>query len=69
MAGACAAVYVTDIYGIDPVLQVHGHSMVDRSHRTATTDSSIWFHRAIDAGQWNLLESRSPRPPRGAVVW
>lgn len=62
---ACAAVYVTDIYGIDPVLQVHDHSMVDRSHRTATTDSSIWFHRPIDAGRWNLLESRSPAAARG----
>ena len=63
--GACAAVYVTDIYGIDPVLQVHGHSMVDRSHRTATTDSSIWFHRPIDPEQWNLLESRSPAAAGG----
>jgi acyl-CoA thioesterase-2 len=62
---ACAAVYVTDIYGIDPVLAVHGHSMIDRSHRTATTDSSIWFHRPIHAEQWNLLESRSPAAARG----
>ena len=61
----CAAVYVTDIYGIDPVLAVHGHSMTDRSHRTATTDSSIWFHRPIRAGEWNLLESRSPAAARG----
>lgn len=61
----CAAVYVTDIYGIDPVLQVHGHTMTDRSHRTATTDSSIWFHRPIRAEQWNLLESRSPAAARG----
>ncbi|WP_445167959.1 acyl-CoA thioesterase [Mycolicibacterium sp. Dal123E01] len=61
----CAAVYVTDIYGIDPVLQVHGHTMTDRSHRTATTDSSIWFHRPIHATQWNLLESRSPAAARG----
>jgi acyl-CoA thioesterase II len=62
---ACAAVYVTDIYGIDPVLQVHGHSMTDRSHRTATTDSSMWFHRPIRADRWNLLESRSPTAARG----
>ena len=61
----CAAIYVTDIYGIDPVLQVHGHTMTDRSHRTATTDSSIWFHRPIQAEQWNLLESRSPAAARG----
>lgn len=61
----CAAVYVTDIYGIDPVLQVHGHSMTDRSHRTATTDSSIWFHRPLRAGEWNLLESCSPAAARG----
>ncbi len=65
---ACAAVYVTDIYGIDPVLQVHGHSMTDRSHRTATTDSSIWFHRLIRADTWNLLESRSPAAARGRGV-
>lgn len=62
---ACAAVYVTDIYGIDPVLQVHGHSMTDRSHRSATTDSSVWFHRPIRADEWNLLVSRSPAAARG----
>lgn len=65
---ACAAVYVTDIYGVDPILRVHGHSMVDRSHRAATTDSSIWFHRPIRADQWNLLESRSPAAGRGRGV-
>ena len=57
---ACIAVYVTDIYGVDPVLAVHGHSMTDRSHHAATTDSSTWFHRPIRADRWNLLESRSP---------
>jgi len=65
---ACAAVYVTDIYGVDPILRVHGHSMVDRSHRAATTDSSIWFHRPIRADQWNLLESRSPAAASGRGV-
>ncbi|MCB0942006.1 MAG: thioesterase family protein [Mycobacterium sp.] len=68
MLHACAAVYVTDIYGIDPVLQVHGHSMTDRSHHTATTDSSIWFHRPIRADRWNLLESESPAAARGRGV-
>lgn len=65
---ACAAVYVTDIYGVDPVLAVHGNSMTDRSHRAATTDSSIWFHRDIRADEWNLLESRSPAAGRGRGV-
>lgn len=65
---ARAAVYVTDIYGVDPILRVHGHSMVDRSHRAATTDSSIWFHRPIRADLWNLLESRSPGAARGRGV-
>jgi acyl-CoA thioesterase-2 len=65
---ACAAVYVTDIYGIDPVLQVHGHSMTDRSHRSATTDSSIWFHRPIRADRWNLLVCKSPAAARGRGV-
>lgn len=65
---ACIAVYVTDIYGVDPVLAVHGHSMTDRSHHAATTDSSTWFHRPIRADRWNLLESRSPAAARGRGV-
>ena len=65
---ACAAVYVTDIYGVDPVLAVHGHSMTDRSHHAATTDSSMWFHRPIRADRWNLLESRSPAAANGRGV-
>ena len=71
---AAIAVYVTDSYGVDPVLAVHGHSMTDRSHHAATTDSSIWFHGPVRAGSWNLLESRSPAAARGrgwvtAVLW
>ncbi len=65
---ACLAVYVTDIYGIDPVLAVHGHSMTDGSHHAATTDSSTWFHRDIRADRWNLLECRSPAAARGRGV-
>ena len=65
---ACAAIYVTDIYGVDPVLAVHGHSMTDRSHHAATTDSSTWFHAPIRADRWNLLESRSPAAARGRGV-
>jgi acyl-CoA thioesterase-2 len=62
------AVYVTDVYMIDPALQVHGHSMADRSHRSGTTDSSVWFHRPVVADQWNLLESTSPAAARGRGV-
>jgi acyl-CoA thioesterase-2 len=65
---AAIAVCVTDIYGVDPVLAVHGHSMTDRSHHAATTDSSIWFHRNVCAHKWNLLESRSPAADRGRGV-
>lgn len=65
---AYVAVYVTDIYGVDPVLAVHGHSMTDRSHHAATTDSSIWFHSPIRADRWNLLESRSPAAAGGRGV-
>lgn len=65
---ACAAIYVTDIYGVDPVLAVHGHSMIDRSHHSATTDSSIWLHRPIRADRWNLLECRSPAAARGRGI-
>ena len=62
------AAYVTDVYMIDPALQVHGHSMVARTHRSGTTDSSIWFHRPVRADEWNLLESRSPAAARGRGV-
>lgn len=62
------AAYVTDVYMIDPALQVHGHSMKARSHRSGTTHSSIWFHRAVRADQWNLLESTSPAGARGRGV-
>jgi len=59
------AAYVTDVYMIDPSLQVHGHSMKARTHRSGTTDSSIWFHRRVRADEWNLLESTSPAAARG----
>jgi acyl-CoA thioesterase-2 len=59
------AAYVTDVYMIDPALAVHGHSMMARTHRSGTTDSSIWFHRPVRADEWNLLECRSPAAARG----
>lgn len=62
------AVYVTDVYMIDPALVVHGHSMKARTHRSGTTDSAIWFHQPVFADQWNLLESRSPAAARGRGV-
>ncbi len=62
------AAYVTDVYMIDPALQVHGHSMKARTHRSGTTDSSIWFHRQVRADEWNLLETRSPAAARGRGV-
>ncbi|BBY85439.1 acyl-CoA thioesterase [Mycolicibacterium tokaiense] len=64
----CLALFVTDVYLIDPVLRVHGHAMSDRSHRSGTTDASIWFHRPVHADAWNLLESRSPAAARGRGV-
>ena len=64
----CVALFVTDVYMIDPALCVHGHSMRDRSHRSGTTDSAVWFHRPIRADRWNLLESRSPAAARGRGV-
>jgi acyl-CoA thioesterase len=65
---ACVAVFVTDIYLMDPAVRVHGHSVVDRSHRTGSTDHSVWFHRRVRADQWNLLESTSPAGARGRSV-
>jgi len=65
---SAVAVYVTDIYGVDPVLAVHGHSMTDRSHHCATTETSIWFHRRVFADRWNLMESRSPAAASGRGI-
>lgn len=62
------AAYVTDVYMIDPALAVHGHSMQARTHRSGTTDSSIWFHQPVRANEWNLLETRSPAAARGRGV-
>ncbi|EHI12949.1 acyl-CoA thioesterase [Mycolicibacterium thermoresistibile] len=62
------AAYVTDVYLIDPALQVHGFSMRARTHRSGTTDSSLWFHRRIRADEWNLLECTSPAAGRGRAV-
>jgi acyl-CoA thioesterase len=62
------AVYVTDLYMPDPALQVHGHSMAARTHRSGSTDTSIWFHRPPRADRWNLLESTSPAAARGRAV-
>lgn len=62
------AMFVTDVYMVDPALQVHGHAMVNRTHRTATTGTSVWFHRPIRADRWNLLESSSPAAARGRGV-
>ena len=59
------ALYVTDVYMIDPALRVHGHSMRARSHHSGTTDSSVWLHRPVRADQWNVLESSSPAAARG----
>ncbi|MCG5434419.1 thioesterase family protein [Mycobacterium sp. MYCO198283] len=65
---ACLVAFVTDIYGIDPVLRVHGHSMAARTHRTATTDAAIWFHRRVHADRWNLLDATSPAASQGRGV-
>lgn len=62
------AAYVCDVYMIDPALAVHGHSMKARTHRSGTTDSSMWFHRPIRADRWNVLELRSPAAARGRGV-
>ena len=62
------AMYVTDLYGIDPALAVHGYSMRSPSHRSGTTDSSVWFHQPVRADRWNLLESSSPAAARGRGV-
>lgn len=65
---ACVAVYVTDVYMLDPALQVHGIALRDRTHRTSTTGTSVWFHRPVRADRWTLLESTSPAAARGRGV-
>jgi len=64
----CVALFVTDVYMIDPALRVHGYSMAGRTHRSGTTDASVWVHRPVRADQWNVLQSHSPAAGRGRGV-
>ena len=62
------AAYVTDVYMIDPALQVHGHSM-----RSAATAAAPPIRRCgstvpVRADRWNLLECSSPAAARGRGV-
>ncbi len=50
------AVYVTDLYGIDPALAVHGHSM-------RCAQSPQWHDRFVD------LVSPSGAVPRSGICW
>ncbi|ODR05983.1 acyl-CoA thioesterase II [Mycolicibacillus koreensis] len=65
---AAAALCTTDVYGLDPALQVHGHALGDGTHRTGTTGTAVWFHHPIRADRWNLLASSSPAASRGRGV-
>jgi len=65
---AAAALYTTDVYMTDPALQVHGHALERRTHRTGTTGTAVWFHHPIRADRWNLLASASPAASRGRGV-
>ena len=58
-------VYVTDIYGVDPVLAVHGHSMTDRGHHAATTDVDQLVSTPTSADPLERAESYSPAADRG----
>lgn len=65
---SCIAVFVTDVYLLDTVLQTHGRSHSDRTIRWGSTDHSVWFHRPIIADKWSVLESRSPAAARGRGI-
>jgi acyl-CoA thioesterase II len=56
----CALLYVSDLYFFEPLCLTHGYSGNDRTLRYATTQHSVWFHRAPDVNDWLLIESRSP---------
>ncbi|MGV0851046.1 acyl-CoA thioesterase [Mycolicibacterium phlei] len=62
------AVYVCDLYMVDAALRVHGYSFADRTHRSGTTNWSIWFHQHVRADEWNVLETTSPAAARGRGV-
>ncbi|EID18308.1 acyl-CoA thioesterase [Mycolicibacterium phlei] len=62
------AVCVCDLYMTDAPLRVHGHSMAARTHRSGTTNWSMWFHQPVRADEWNLLETMSPAASRGRGV-
>ncbi|WAJ45344.1 thioesterase family protein [Mycobacterium sp. Aquia_216] len=55
-----ALLFVSDIYFFEPLCLEHGHSGSDRTLRYATTQHSVWFHRAPKVDHWLLIESLSP---------
>lgn len=64
-----ALLFVSDIYFFEPLCLEHGHRGDDRALRYATTQHSVWFHRAPNVNDWALIESFSPvqRGGRGLV--
>lgn len=56
----CAVALISDLYFFEPALLRHGYSGDNRAIKYATIEHSLWFHRAIRADNWLLIESRSP---------
>lgn len=56
------AVFVSDVYLLDAILQTHASAVTSRDRRIkwATTEHSMWLHRGFDVARWNLIESTSP---------
>jgi acyl-CoA thioesterase II len=56
---AAAVIYLADMVLTAAALQPHRHPSPGGA-RATSLDHSLWFHRAIRADQWLLLEASSP---------
>lgn len=56
----CVLALISDLYFFEPLVAQHGYRATFPSMRYATTQQTIWLHRAARTDDWLLIESRSP---------
>ena len=56
----CLLTYASDMQLLGSALRPHGESWFTGNVMTASLDHAIWFHGALDFGEWHLYTMDSP---------
>lgn len=56
----CLLTYASDMYLLGSALRPHGQSWFTGKAMTASLDHAIWFHGALNFGDWHLYSMDSP---------